>query len=70
MDNVFEEFEQGPREGGRAGYFWDLKSVEFLQIWGPALKSRYEFGAQKGQKKFHSPSTLSTVLNLKTDLAQ
>jgi hypothetical protein len=26
--------------------------VEFLQIWGPALKSRYEFGAQKRQNIF------------------
>jgi hypothetical protein len=32
--------------------FWDLKNVEFLKIWGPASKSRYEFGAQKGQKNF------------------
>ncbi len=33
--------------------FWVLKSVEFLQIWAPALKSRYEFRAKKRQKKIH-----------------
>jgi hypothetical protein len=30
--------------------FWDLKSVKFLQIWGPALKSIYEFGAGEDKK--------------------
>ncbi len=44
--------------------------MEFLQIWDTALKSRYEFEAQKGQKNFigalnffyPGPATLSTTV--------